>query len=142
MSEEPQPKTFSIEKLKFEKSVAYQVGTVKKNINFSVSSDIYDERAIGLAKDACVRIVNRFIDEEMKDDGKIVSTPEFDIKVEEIEWKNAIGPKGPFLITSDQGVETEKLRDWLSEHYGTFSAGGYNYWLLPDKIAIGRRKVV
>lgn len=141
MSEELKPKRFSIQKLKVEKSVAYQVGTVKKNINFSVSSDILDEEAIPFAKNTCMRIIDRFIAEEMKDDGKVVTTPEFDVNVEEIEWKSATGERGPFLITSDSQPETEKLREWLSEHYGTFSFGGYDYWLLKDKIAIGRRKV-
>jgi len=60
---------------------------------------------------------------------------------EKIAWVEAEGPRGKYQKTADANdPEYKVLRKDLADHKGFINFKGFQYWIFPNGITIGRRR--
>lgn len=61
---------------------------------------------------------------------------------EKIIWINSKGPSGDYLLTNDtDNPDYKALHKDLAEHNGKMTFKGNFYWVFPNGVSVGRKKL-
>ncbi len=133
---------FSIKSLEVRRGVSFEEDETNHLLEFSIKAEIHDEKAISHTKATLENLIERWLASEPRDPGLLSTELPLDFDIEKLPWKQSSGKESgkPFDLIYIKDKNTRDLADFISDHK-LCAFGGFDYWIMPDGKAIGRRRI-
>lgn len=81
------------------------------------------------------------VQDELESQAPTITKSDLVADINSVPWKDAIGPRGPFQISSadPNNLCLSRLLTSLHEHGGRMTVEGYFVWVMNDGKSIGRK---